>query len=62
MAPERARPNAEQIVADVVSSHALAGITFDDEQRQRLLAVADGSLPADDAVADVIRRVRSRPA
>ncbi|WP_284741881.1 antitoxin VbhA family protein [Amycolatopsis sp. RTGN1] len=53
------RLTSEQIVNDVVASHELAGSTFDDADRRRLLAIAGGRLSADDAVAAAIREATS---
>lgn len=53
------RLTSEQIVNDVIASHELAGFSFDDADREHLLAIAEGRLSADDAVAAIIREATS---
>ena len=53
------RLTPEQMVDDVIASHELADFTVDYADRQRLLAIAEGRLSADDAVAAIIREATS---
>lgn len=52
----RQRAAVDVAVSQAAASAALEGVELDDEWQETLRAVASGALPADDAVAEEIRR------
>jgi uncharacterized phage-associated protein len=54
----RQRSSPAVAVSQVVASTALEGISLDDEWQEKLWEVASGEVPADEVIAEEIRRAR----